>query len=100
MSKLAKDTAVTESAEEVSADQHEILTGSRPDGTAFPAGGDRTCGNWTSSSIGAAQIGYSDRAGEGANPESWNSSRGTDGCSEEALHRSGGGGLFYCFGTN
>jgi hypothetical protein len=100
MNKLAKDTAVTESAEEVSADQHAILTGSRPEGTAFPAGSDRTCGNWTLSSTGAAQIGYSDRAGEGENPESWNSSPGTTGCSEEALHRSGGAGLFYCFATN
>jgi hypothetical protein len=100
MSKLDKETAVTESAEEVSADQHEILTGSRPDGTAFPTGNDRTCGNWTSSNTGAAQIGYSDRAGDGENPESWNSSHGTTGCSEEALHRSGGAGLFYCFATN
>jgi S1-C subfamily serine protease len=35
MSKLDRETAVTESAEKVSADRHEILTGSRPDGTAF-----------------------------------------------------------------
>jgi len=100
MSKLDKETGVTESAEEVSADQHEILTGSRPDGTAFPAGADRTCGNWTSSSTGSAQVGYFDRTGEGENPNSWNSARGTGGCSEEALKRSSGAGLFYCFATN
>jgi hypothetical protein len=100
MSKLDKETAVTESAEEVSADQHEILTGSRPDGTAFPAGNDRTCGNWTSSSAGAAQVGYSDRAGEGESPDSWNSSHATKGCSAEALRGSGGAGLYYCFATN
>jgi hypothetical protein len=100
MNKLAKDTAVTESAEEVSVDQHAILTGSRPDGTAFPPGSDRTCANWTSSSAGSAHVGYSDRAGEGENPESWNSSHGTNGCNEDALHSSGGAGLFYCFGTN
>jgi hypothetical protein len=98
MNKLAKDTAVTEAADEVAADQHAILTGSRPDGTAFPAGADRTCRSWTSSGTGGAQIGYSDRAGEGA--ESWNSSRATDGCSEDAFRRSGGAGLFYCFATN
>jgi hypothetical protein len=100
MSKLDKETAVTESAGEVSADQHEILTGSRPDGTAFPPGADRTCGNWSSSSTGSAQVGYFDRAGEGEKPDSWNSARATNGCSEEALHRSGGAGLFYCFATN
>src|SRR5437764_4222882 len=63
MSKLGKETAVTESADGVNAEQHEILTGSRPDGTAFPAGAKRTCGNWTSSSTGSAQVGYFDRTG-------------------------------------
>jgi hypothetical protein len=100
MSKLSKETAVTESAAEADAEQHEILTGSRPDGTAFPAGTKRTCGNWTSSSTGSAQVGYFDRSGPGENPNSWNSARPTNGCSEEAFHMSGGGGLFYCFATN
>src|SRR5262245_20857276 len=27
---------------------HDVLTGSQPDGTAFAAGEDRTCRNWTS----------------------------------------------------
>jgi hypothetical protein len=100
MSKLDKDTAVTEGADELDSGQHEILTGSRPDGTAFPAGADRTCRNWTSSNEGNAEVGYSDRAGEGENPNSWNSARRNGGCSEEALHASGGAGLFYCFATN
>ena len=78
-------------------ERHEILTGSRPDGTAFPAGAHRACGNWTSNNAGSAQVGYFDRAGEGENPNSWNSARGTSGCSEEAFHSSGGAGLFYCF---
>lgn len=97
MSKLAKETAVTESAEEVNIEQHAILTGSRPDGTAFPAGTHRTCANWTSSSNGSAQVGYFDRTGPGENANSWNSAHQTNGCSEEALHGSSGGGLFYCF---
>src|SRR5687768_13098532 len=29
--------------------KHDILTGSRPDGTAYAAGYDYTCGNWTKS---------------------------------------------------
>ena len=96
-SKLAKETAVTEGAGEVDAGQHEILTGSRPDGTAFPSGSGRTCGNWTSSGAGSAQVGYLDRDGPGENPKSWNSARGTSGCSEEAFRSSGGAGLLYCF---
>lgn len=100
MSKLGKETAVTESVDEVDAEQHEILTGSRPDGTAFPAGTNRTCGNWTSSGNGSAQVGYFDRDGPGENPGSWNSAHGTNGCGEEALHKSGGAGLFYCFATD
>jgi hypothetical protein len=93
-SKLAKDTAVTEVADEVSPGFHEILTGSRPDGTAFPDA-QRTCNNWTSNGAGSAQVGYSDRKGQGDNPNSWNSA--TSGCSEEAFRTSGGAGLFYCF---
>jgi hypothetical protein len=37
--------------------QHDILTGSRPDGTAYPDAADHTCNNWTSSSTGSAQLG-------------------------------------------
>jgi hypothetical protein len=96
-SRLAKETAVTEISDEVSPDVHEILTGSRPDGTAFPGNAQRTCNNWTSSGAGSAQVGYSDRKGQGANPNSWNSAHPTSGCSEEAFRKSGGAGLFYCF---
>jgi hypothetical protein len=99
-SKLDKETAVTEAAGDVDAATHEILTGSRPDGTAFPAGDDRTCGNWTSSGAGGAEVGFFDRTGEGDNSNSWNSGRRTSGCAEEALHASAGAGLFYCFATN
>jgi hypothetical protein len=97
MSRLGKETALTESAEPANPEQHEILTGSRPDGTAFPRGADRTCGNWTSSDGGSAQVGYFDRTGPGEIPNSWNSARGTDACNDEAFHGSTGAGLFYCF---
>jgi hypothetical protein len=100
MSKLDRETAVTEGADDVNADRHEILTGSRSAGTAFPAGKDHTCGNWTSSGAGSASVGYFDRAGQGENPSSWNSARATNGCSEEVLHSSGGAGLFYCFAAD
>jgi hypothetical protein len=84
----------------VNPELHEILTGSRPDGTAFAGDAKRTCSNWTSSGAGSGQVGFFDRAGPGENPTSWNSARPTNGCSEEAFHMSGGGGLLYCFAIN
>jgi hypothetical protein len=55
---------------------HDILTGSQAYGRAFPPGEDRTCGNWTSSTQGAAMAGHSDRRGlrDDAPSKSWNSS--------------------------
>ena len=90
--------------------RHEMLTGSQPDGRAFTDSGvDHTCSNWTSNAEGsgqirgnvtgaAAQVGLSDRNGGGNG--SWNSAHPTGGCSQEALPRSHGVGLFYCFAIN
>jgi hypothetical protein len=83
--------------------RHDVLTGSQMDGRAFPAGEDRTCSNWTSSTRGAAMVGHIDRKGlrDDAASRSWNSahsSRGPDGgCSQADLRSTGGDGLFYCF---
>jgi hypothetical protein len=79
-----------------------VLTGSRPDGTAFPAGEDTTCGNWTrGGSDGAAWVGHLDRKGTGDDlvaAQSWNSSHLTrGGCSDAALRSTGGAGYLYCF---
>ena len=85
---------------------HDILTGSQPDGRAFPPGDDETCHNWTSSTQGAAMLGHIDRQGlrDDAQSKSWNSShlsRGPDGgCSQADLRSTGGDGLFYCFAAN
>jgi len=76
---------------------HDILTGSRPDGTAFPTAEDVTCGNWTSSGAGRAQVGHHDRMGQGASAGSWNSAHSSSGCSQQELQSTGGAGLFYCF---
>ena len=73
-----------------SPNRHDILTGTQPDGTAFPSGEDMTCQNWTSSDEGKAKVGHHDRA-------AWNSAHDSRGCSQEALQASGGDGLFYCF---
>jgi len=77
--------------------QHDILTGSQADGTAFPAGTDQTCSNWTSNSEGTAVVGHFDRQGGGANPTSWNSAHSSRSCSQEDLIATGGNGYFYCF---
>src|SRR5579871_511644 len=106
--KLTKETALTEKGTVVNGrgdtpNMHDMLTGSQPDGTAFPPGKDMTCGNWTSSASGAAIVGHSDRIGlnDSAPMKSWNSShpsRGPDGgCSQADLKSTGGNGLFYCF---
>jgi hypothetical protein len=86
--------------------RHDVLTGSTPEGRAFPAGEDRTCRNWTSSTQGTAMVGHIDRKGlrDDAASKSWNSShpsRGPDGgCSQNDLRGTGGDGLFYCFAAN
>lgn len=108
---LTKQTALTEKGEIVNGrgdtpNTHDILTGSQTDGTAFPAGEDRTCGNWTKSGQGVAMLGHADRTGldESAPAKSWNSShpsRGPGGgCSQDDLKSTGGNGLLYCFATN
>lgn len=81
---------------------HDMLTGSRPDGTAFPGAPfpDMTCGNWTKSSAeGSAMTGHHDRVGPLDTPwaTSWNSTHPTLGCSQEKIRPTGGDGLFYCF---
>jgi hypothetical protein len=101
--KLSKEVSLTEKGAMVngrgdSPNRHDILTGSQLDGTAFAAG-DTTCGNWTSSGEGAAQVGHHDRVGGGANPTSWNSAHASRGCSQQNLQGTGGDGLFYCFAT-
>lgn len=77
--------------------RHDILTGSQPDGTAFPPGEDRTCGNWTSSGEGSAMVGHHDRVGRGDGVNSWNSEHPSRGCGQDDLVATGGAGLFYCF---
>jgi len=107
-SNLNKETALDERGQMVNGrtekpSKHDILTGSRPDGTAFPGAPfpDMTCGNWTKSGKdGAAMTGHHDRAG--LVPQypwavSWNSAHPTLGCSQEAVRPTGGDGLFYCF---
>jgi hypothetical protein len=108
---LTKQTALSEKGEVINGrgdtpNRHDALTGSQADGTAFAAGEDRTCKNWTSSTQGAAMLGHIDRIGlrDDDASKSWNSShpsRGPDGgCSQADLKSTGGDGLLYCFAAN
>jgi hypothetical protein len=96
--RLAVFTALDQAGNQIpgsgfSPNRHDILTGSQPDGRAYPAGADMTCNNWTSNSDtgGAkARVGHHDYA-------NWNSTHDSRGCSQQALIGTGGDGLFYCF---
>ena len=104
---INKQTALTEKWDPVNGrgdkpNMHDILTGSKPDGTAYTGEEDRTCNNWRSSGDGAAQVGHHDRLGlkDDEPSRSWNSSHPSRGCSLAALQSSGGAGLLYCFAVN
>jgi hypothetical protein len=104
---ISQATALDEKGNKVNGradkpNEHDILTGSRADGTAFAPQTDTTCGAWTKSGEGSAIVGHHDRTGP--LPEnwakSWNFSHQSAGCSQEALVRTGGSGRLYCFAAN
>jgi hypothetical protein len=79
--------------------QHDMLTGSDSMGRVIPGNAAlTTCNNWTSNAMGNAMLGHHDRLGGGN--ASWNATHSSAGCSQEALVKTGGAGLFYCFAAN
>jgi len=113
---MTKETSLDENGNIVSGsgddtNRHDVLTGSRPSGQAWPWGlmdilnfdGDDhmlTCGNWTSNSEdGSAMLGHHDRRGF-TGFSSWNAAHPSIGCDQESLIATGGDGLFYCFAIN
>lgn len=99
--KLTKATALSETGAQINGrgdtpNQHDILTGSNPDGTLAVG---QTCGDWTLNGEGSAIVGHSDRTGldDSDAAKSWNSSHPSRGCSQENLVGTGGAGLLYCF---
>ena len=99
--RISKETALSERGTPTPGQFHDILTGTRLDGTApSPLDPDMTCGNWTrNTASGAALVGHHDRASriKEAWATSWNSAHLTRGCNEPGLKELGSGGLFYCF---
>ena len=107
-SNLNKETALDENGQPVNGrgdkpNKHDMLTGSRPDGTNFPPSPpfpDRTCGNWTKSDkSGSAMLGHHDRLGPNGDSWaiSWNSAHPSLACDTENLNKTGSDALFYCF---
>ena len=104
---ISKETALDERGNGVKGrgdtpNEHDMLTGSRADGTAFAPQTDTTCKAWTSSTEGSAIVGHHDRIGPNTDnwAKSWNFSHQSAGCTQEALVRTGGSGKFYCFAAN
>ena len=100
---INKDTGLTEKGDRVKVrgdtpNMHDILTGSDSQGNAI-SGDDSTCSNWTSSDKGNAMLGHLDRAGldDKASSKSWNRAHMSAACSQPALVKTGGAGLYYCF---
>ena len=99
---IRKPSALNEKGEEVKGvgdkpNQHDMLTGSDSLGRVpVGAGNVLTCNNWTSNSdTDRTIVGHHDRQGGGNS--SWNSAHSTAGCSQPALIKTGGNGLFFCF---
>jgi hypothetical protein len=101
---LSWATAFTEKNEPVKRagdkpNEHDILTGSLPDGRAYTDAADHTCRNYSSSVAEAsAQLGHFDRTGGGNT--SWNSAHASRGCGQANLVSTGGAGLLYCFAVD
>ena len=89
---FTRESALTEKGELVQ--RHDIITGSKPDGTAYTDGNDHTCNGYTSNRpTGSVQLGHSDRS----SGSSLISAHASKGCSQENLASTGGAGQFYCF---
>jgi hypothetical protein len=105
--KIAPETLVAETGRLIpsrlyTVNQHDILTGTRADGTAFPPDKDMTCGNWNKSGEGNAMVGHADRMGlrDDDASKSWNASHPSRACDAVSLVATGGAGLLYCFAAN
>jgi len=105
---INKQTALSEKGEPIKGrgdtpNEHDILTGSRADGTAFaPFITDTTCGDWTKNGDGSAVVGHHDITGPTQDnwSKSWNFAHQTRGCGVEGLKPTGGAGYLYCFAVN
>jgi hypothetical protein len=94
------DAGVALPLDQQSGVEHDILTGTQADGTAFAAGDDRTCSNWTSNGEGSAMLGHHDRRSLQPGLSPWSEAHPSQGCGQQNLVNTGGAGRFYCFATD
>lgn len=86
---------VDETGAPVTVLEHDIVTGTRTDGTWFEG---RTCEEWTSNSADAvAQVGHSDAITVPELVSVWNSTHESASCTQEGLAERFGAGRIYCF---
>jgi hypothetical protein len=102
--KISAETGLTERGTRLptfgySPNYHDLMTGSQPDGKAFPGNMNLSCNNYSSSEFGKVEVGHVDRTGltDTAQAHSWNSSHQSRDCSQAGLISTGGNALFYCF---
>ena len=77
--------------------QHDIMTGTKDDGTKD----ENTCKDWTVGDASAkAMLGHADRLGRNEGLNSWTAIHPSQGCGLAELAPTGGAGLVYCFATN
>ena len=104
---INKETGLSENGNPIKGrgdkpNEHDILTGSRSDGTAFSPFTDTTCGDWTKNGKGSAVVGHHDLIGPTKDnwSKSWNFAHQSKGCGQKNLRTTGGAGLLYCFAKN
>jgi hypothetical protein len=103
---ISQTNGLTEKGTQIPAspNRHDILTGTRANGTAYLANADSTCANWTSSAAAPARamLGHFNRHGVAGNIDStsWVEAHISNGCTQANLVATGGSGHFYCFAAD
>jgi hypothetical protein len=100
---IPSNLMLTELAGTVPSNEHDILTGTMSDGTAWtefpgnPAAPPPNCSNWTSNDSGAYHyVGHADWDTNGA---SWNSQHDST-CDQAGININAGTGRIYCFAAD
>jgi hypothetical protein len=88
-----QETALDEEGSLVSGQIHDMITGSKRDGTLEEGA---TCRAWTSDGP-FTVVGHHNRHGNEEAARSWNAAHVTDNCKLEGFQRSSGDARFYCF---
>lgn len=86
--------------------EHDIISGSDPEGRLIVGEMNSTCADWTSDTLTPGpQVGHTDGMGPGMDVSierytSWGGGHAAPGCSSMQLAATGGAGRFYCFAAD